>query len=159
VRLDPHLVHENVFRNEYWDSLIPKGEEGVVLAKFWEMAREEGFEIPHEIFRLGICVAHFDDDIVVDPSDMYILTELSLGILYTLRVNLRKMEQWNLTVNIRVIKLEMYGGENVIIVLICLYVWGCRFFAVLENKGFYGIDCRRKNYEEIVKLIRYFLMK
>ena len=55
---------------------------------------------------------------------MYILAGLSLGILYTLRENLRKMEQWNLTVNIRVIKLEMYGGENVIIVLICLYVWG-----------------------------------
>jgi hypothetical protein len=89
---------------------------------------------------------------------MYILAGLSLGILYTLKGNLRKMEQWNLTVNIRVIKLEVYGGENVIIVLICLYVWG-GFFAVLENKGVYGIDCRRNNYEEIVKLIRYFLMK
>ena len=33
---------------------------------------------------------------------------------------------------------------------------GCRFYAVLENKGFYGIDCRRKNYEEIVKLIKVF---
>jgi len=33
---------------------------------------------------------------------------------------------------------------------------GCRFFAVLENKGFYGIDCRRKNCEEIVKLIKVF---
>jgi len=31
------------------------------------MAREEDFEIAHEIFRLGICVAHIDDDIVVEP--------------------------------------------------------------------------------------------
>jgi len=28
VRLEPYLVHENVFGNEYWDNLIPKGEEG-----------------------------------------------------------------------------------------------------------------------------------
>jgi hypothetical protein len=33
---------------------------------------------------------------------------------------------------------------------------GCRFFSVSENNGFYGIDCRRKNYEEIVKLIMFF---
>lgn len=34
---------------------------------------------------------------------------------------------------------------------------GCRFFSVLDNKGFDGIGCRKKNYEEIVKLIRYFI--
>lgn len=33
VRLDPHLVHENVFRNEYWDYILPKDKEGEILVK------------------------------------------------------------------------------------------------------------------------------
>ncbi|WP_373468867.1 radical SAM protein [Acidianus infernus] len=65
VRLDPHLVHDNVFRNEYWDYTFPKDEEGEILVKLWETAKDEGFEIPQDVFRLGLCVAHFD--VVVGP--------------------------------------------------------------------------------------------
>jgi uncharacterized protein len=53
VRLDPHLVHENVFRNEYWDYILPKDKEGEILVKVWEIAKEEGFGIPQDVFRLG----------------------------------------------------------------------------------------------------------
>jgi len=160
VRLDPHLVHENVFRNEYWDSLIPKGEEGVVLAKFWEMAREEGFEIPHEIFRLGICVAHFDEDIVVDPYGyVYPCWAFTGNPLY---IKGKLKEDGTVEFNGKYTGYQarnVWRGKCDNCPYLPLCMGGCRFFAVLENKGFYGIDCRRKNYEEIVKLIRYFLMK
>ena len=34
VRLDPHLVHENVYRNEYWDCISSREKEGEFLVKF-----------------------------------------------------------------------------------------------------------------------------
>lgn len=159
VRLDPHLVHENTFRHEYWHNTLSKENEGKVLVKFWETARELGFEIPQEVFRLGICVAHIDEDIVVDP----------LGNIYPC---------WAFTGNPLYIKgkLKEDGSvewiNNKLLGTKARYVWkgkcddcpylpmcvgGCRFFAVLDEKDFNNIDCKKTNYEEIIKLIKYFI--
>lgn len=158
VRIDPHLVHENVFRNEYWDNLISKDEEGGILAKVWEMAREEGFDIPQEVFRLGICAAHVDKNIVVDPYGyVYPCWAFTGNPLY---IKGKLMEDGSIQYNGKFtgkIAINVWRGkcENCPYLPMCM--GGCRFFSVLENKGFEGLDCRKKSYEEITKLIRYFV--
>ncbi len=93
VRLDPHFVHTNMFRNEWWDNVIPKDLEAEVMRKFWESAKDHGFDIPHDIFRLGICVAHIDEDIVVDPEGRIYPCWHSREIRSTLKGSLMKTVQ------------------------------------------------------------------
>lgn len=159
VRLDPHLVHENVFRHEYWHNTLSKDSEGEILVKFWEIAKDYGFEIPQEVFRLGICVAHIDEDIVVDPfGNIYPCWAFTGNPLY-IKGKLKEDG------SIEWVRKELLGER-------AKYVWkgkcdncpflpmcvgGCRFFAVLDKGKFDEIDCQKRNYEEIVKLIKYFI--
>ncbi|PVU70521.1 radical SAM/SPASM domain-containing protein [Sulfolobus sp. SCGC AB-777_L09] len=158
VRLDPHLVHENVFRNEYWDYILPKDKEGEILVKVWEIAKEEGFGIPQDVFRLGLCVVHFDEDIVVDPGGrVYPCWAFTGNPLYV---------KGYLTENGEVIFYnKKLSGQHVLNLwkkcTDCQYMplclGGCRFFSVLNGKGFDGIDCRKKVYEDLMKLLKYFI--
>ncbi|MCI2414108.1 MAG: radical SAM protein [Candidatus Aramenus sp.] len=158
VRVDPHIVHENVFRNEYWENVMPKEEEGKVLSRVWEIAKEEGFEIPQEVFRLGICVAHVDEDIVVDPEGLVYPCWAFTGNPLYVKGKLR--EDGTVEFNGKFTGREarnVWRGKCDNCEFLPMCVGGCRFFSVLESKGFYGIDCRRKSYEEVVKLIRHFV--
>ncbi|AEE94529.1 Radical SAM domain protein [Acidianus hospitalis W1] len=157
VRLDPHLVHDNVFRNEYWDYTFPKDEEGEILVKLWETAKDEGFEIPQDVFRLGLCVAHFDEDIVVDPfGNIYPCWAFTGNPLYV---------KGYLTEDGDVVIYEKLSGERALNLwkkckdcpYMPLCLGGCRFFSVLNRKGYDGIDCRKKSYEAIMKLLKYFV--
>ncbi|MUN29664.1 radical SAM protein [Sulfolobus metallicus DSM 6482 = JCM 9184] len=158
VRIDPHLVHENIFRNEYWDNLIAKENEGDILAKVWEIAREEGFQVPHEAFRLGICVAHVEDDIVVDPyGNVYPCWAFTGNPLYVKgTLNEDGTVKLNGKFSSKVAR-EVWKGKCDNCPFLPMCMGGCRFFSVLNRKGFDGVDCQKRSYEEIVKLIRYFV--
>jgi len=158
VRIDPHLVHENVFRNEYWDNIFSKDEEGDILTKVWEMAREEGFKIPQEVFRLGICAAHVEKDIVVDPYGyIYPCWAFTGNPLY---IKGKLKEDGSIEYNGKFTSKNarnVWKGKCDNCPYLPMCMGGCRFFSVLDNKGFEGLDCRKKSYEEVVKLIRYFI--
>ncbi|MEL9970310.1 MAG: radical SAM protein [Metallosphaera sp.] len=154
IRLDPHFVHSNVFRNEWWDNVIPRDQEAEVLERFWEKARAHGFKIPHDVFRLGLCVAHVDEDVVVDPEGrVYPCWAFSGNPLY---VKGRLTEQGDL-----IILNERLIGKNSLILspkcktcpFLPLCMGGCRFLSMLEGKGYHGLDCRRETYERLVNLV------
>ena len=159
VRLDPHLVHENVFRNEYWDFVLSKEKEGEFLVKFWEYARELGFEIPQEVFRLGICVAHVDEDIVVDPfGNIYPCWAFTGNPLYV-KGKLKEdgSVEWLRKELMASVAKSVWKGKCDDCPYLPMCVGGCRFYAVLDGKGFDKVDCKKENYERIVRLIKYFV--
>ncbi|AWR97432.1 radical SAM protein [Acidianus sulfidivorans JP7] len=159
VRLDPHLVHDNIFNDSYWHNIMPKNSEGKILSEFWKTAKDLGFEIPQEVFRLGICAAHVDEDIVVDPvGNIYPCWAFTGNPLY-IKGKLREdgsVEYINKSLSSNVAKYVWKGKcDNCPYLPMCL--GGCRFFSVLDGKSFDGIYCQKSSYEEIVKLIKYFI--
>ncbi|QKR00309.1 radical SAM protein [Metallosphaera tengchongensis] len=154
VRLDPHLVHTNLFRNEWWENVIPRETESDVLLTFWQKAHERGFKIPQDIFRLGLCVAYVDEDIVVDPEGkIYPCWAFTGNHLY---VKGRLEEDGTLTLNEKLLgrKTLRIREECKECPFLPLCFGGCRFLSVLEGKGYNGLDCRREAYEKIVKLVK-----
>ncbi|MEM2663057.1 MAG: radical SAM protein [Metallosphaera sp.] len=158
IRLDPHFVHTNLFRNEWWENVIPKDLESDVLVKFWEKARSYGFEIPHDIFRLGICAAHIDEDIVVDPEGkVYPCWAFTGNPLY---VKGRLTQEGE----VETLNRSLSGRKSLIIHEKCkscpylpMCMGGCRFLSVLDGKGYHGLDCRKETYEKLVKLLRFLM--
>lgn len=158
VRLDPHFVHTNLFRNEWWENVIPRELESEVLVKFWEKARAYGFGIPHDLFRLGICAAHIDEDIVVDPEGkVYPCWAFTGNPLYV---------KGKLTEDGEVILLNhsLSGRRSLVIQEKCkscpylpMCMGGCRFLSVLDGKGYHGLDCRRETYEKLVRLLSFLV--
>ncbi|WP_048099653.1 radical SAM/SPASM domain-containing protein [Candidatus Acidianus copahuensis] len=158
IRVDPHIVHENVFRNEYWENVLPKESEGEVLTKVWEIARDEGYEIPQEVFRLGLCVAHVEDDIVVDPNGLIYPCWAFTGNPLYVKGKLREdgEVEFNGSFSSKRAR-EVWKGQCEDCPFLPMCMGGCRFFSVLEGRGYYGRDCRKKSYEEVIKLIKYFV--
>ncbi|ARM76079.1 radical SAM/SPASM domain-containing protein [Acidianus manzaensis] len=159
IRLDPHLVHDNVFNDKYWNRIMPKENEGKILTEFWETAKDLGFEIPQEVFRLGVCVAHIDEDIVVDPiGNIYPCWAFTGNPLY-IKGKLKEdgtIEYLNSKLSSVVAK-NIWKGKCEDCPYLPMCLGGCRFFSVLDGNGFDGISCKKSNYEEIVKLIKYFV--
>ncbi|EWG06494.1 MAG: radical SAM protein [Candidatus Aramenus sulfurataquae] len=110
------------------------------------------------MFRLGICVAHVDEDIVVDLEGLVYPCLAFTGNPIYVKGKLR--EYGTVELNRKFTGNEarnVWRGKCNNCEFLPMCVGGCRFFSVLEGKGFYGIDCRRKSYEEVVKLIRHFV--
>ena len=154
VRLDPHLVHSNLYRHEYWENLIPSSKEAEVLFNFWEKAEKHGFQVPQDVFRLGICVAHVDEDIVVDPmGNIYPCWAFTGNPRYVKARLLANGE-------VEVLKPEL-GARSVLKVMksctdcpfLPMCMGGCRFLAVLTGKGYHGVDCRKETLASFTKLM------
>lgn len=148
VRLDPHLVHSNMFRNEWWDFTISSKAEGDVLVKFWETARKYGFEGPHDVFRLGFCVAYSNEDIVVDPEgNIYPCWAFTGNPLYVKG----KLEEDG---SVKVTNKSLWWKVKIedkckSCPYLPLCMGGCKFLSSIN-----GDDCKREAYEKVVRLIR-----
>ncbi len=160
VRIDPHIVHENLFRNEAWDENIPRKNEHMEIKNIWNKIKGCGFKIPDDAFRLGICVAHIDKDIIVDPY----------GYIYPC---------WAFTGDKKYIKGRLDKNGDVIILnknltagkaamawkndecINCPYLpmcfGGCRFFSVLNGNSFSGKECRKDLFMETLEFIKEFV--
>ncbi|KJE48920.1 MULTISPECIES: radical SAM/SPASM domain-containing protein [Acidiplasma] len=160
IRIDPHLVHENLFRNEAWDENISRQDEFDAVQRIWHKIKLHGFRVPQDIFRLGVCVAHVDEDIIVDPAG-YIYpcwaftgnTKFAKGLLKSDG----SVEIINRALLAKNASLAWKNDECKNCSYLPLCFGGCRFFSVLDGKSFSSKECRKETYKKAVDFIKDFI--
>lgn len=160
VRIDPHMVHENLFRNEAWDENIPRKNEYKEIKKIWNKIKENGFKIPDDAFRLGICVAHIDEDIIVDPYGNIYPCWAFTGDKKYIKGKLDKNGDITiLNKNLIADKAAMAWKNDECID--CPYLpmcfGGCRFFSVLNGDSFSDKECRKESFKETLEFVKEFI--
>ncbi len=160
VRIDPHMVHENLFRNEAWDENIPRKNEYIEIKRIWNKIKEHGFKIPGDAFRLGICVAHIDRDIIADPYGNIYPCWAFTGDEKYIKGKLNKngdITLINKDLTADKAAMAWKNDECINCPYLPMCFGGCRFFSVLNGNSFSGKECRKDSFRETLEFIKEFI--